>query len=66
MSIAKVCDICGVLYNEYNTKNEVKKPNGITLLNIDSSMEYWSHKPTDCCPNCMESILTHIESLKGE
>ena len=65
MSIAKSCDICGKLYSIYNTKNNNDKVNDITLLNIDKDMEYYySYRPLDCCPECMDSIKNHIETLK--
>lgn len=31
MSIAKKCDICGKLYESYNTKNDAKNANGVTV-----------------------------------
>ena len=65
MAIAKKCDICGKLYEQYNVKGESKKPNGFHLLSIDSSGKYFGYDTTDCCPDCMESILQHIERLKG-
>ena len=66
MAIAKKCDICGKLYEQYNVKRDSKKPNGFHLLSIDSAGKYFVYDSTDCCPDCMESILQHIERLKGE
>ena len=64
MSIAKSCDICGKLYPIYNTKKSENDTNGIMLLNIDEQMKYYSHKPLDCCPECMDSIKKRIKMLK--
>ena len=66
MAIAKKCDFCGSLYEQYNIRNDSSKTNGISLLNIDAQQKYFIHGPYDCCPNCMESIKNHIESLKKE
>ena len=66
MARAKECDICGKLYKCYNDKKDKKKPNGYMLLNIDDSRQYWSHDPVDCCPECMESIQKHIETLRNK
>lgn len=65
MAIAKKCDICGKLYERYNEKQNAEKPNGFHLLSIDERGKYYSYKTTDCCPDCMESILQYIERLKG-
>lgn len=67
MAIAKKCDICGALYELYNTKNSVDKTNGIMFVNIDEHSKYYSHAAEDCCPSCMDSIKQHINTLrKGE
>lgn len=66
MAIAKKCDICGAYYDSYNEANNLSKPNGYMLLNIDKKRQHWSHGPYDCCPKCMESILSHIEYLKNK
>ena len=66
MAIAKKCDLCLALYEPYNTANNQKEVNGFTLLNIDNNTNFYSHKIVDCCPTCMNSILKHIEYLKGE
>lgn len=64
MSIAKSCDICGKLYPIYNTEHDKDRVNGITFLNIDAQMKYYSNNVLDCCPECMDSIKKHIETLK--
>lgn len=64
MSLAKKCDICGKLYEEYNVLEDSKKVNGIMFLNIDCHMKYYSGKAIDCCASCMKSIRSHIETLK--
>lgn len=65
MSIAKKCDICGKLYESYNTKNDAKNTNGLRFLNIDKNMSYFEHDLIDCCPTCMDSLRKHIEYLKS-
>lgn len=64
MSIAKKCDICGELYEPYNTKNNAENTNGLKFLNIDKHMGYFEHDPIDLCPTCMKSIREHIAYLK--
>lgn len=64
MASAKKCDICGVLYEGYNMKNDSENTNGFTFLNIGYNGTCFSHKATDCCPECMESIRKHIDGLK--
>ena len=51
MALARKCDICGKLYEPYNEKPK--------------SENHFSYGKIDCCPDCMESILQHIERLKG-
>ena len=66
MAIAKKCDICGKLYERYNERENQNKPNGFRLMSIDENKKYYAYKVTDCCPDCMESILQHIERLGGK
>ena len=61
---AKKCDICGVFYSGYNMLDNPDKTNGIMFLNIGYESHYYSHKPIDCCPDCITSIKKHIEHLK--
>lgn len=63
MAIAKKCDVCGKLYEMYNTKNDPTKTNGFMLLNIDKERKYFSHGVIDCCPDCNNSIIAHIDTL---
>ena len=56
MALPKKCDRCGKLYEEYNTKNDGKKINGILLLNIDCNEKYYLHGPFDLCPDCKDSF----------
>ena len=64
MAIAKKCGICGKLYEEYNFKQSKDNFNGFMLLNIDYKGSYFHGPACDCCPECMNSIMKHIESLK--
>ena len=61
MSVAKKCDRCGKLYEEYNVKNDEKKANGISFLNIDSKEEAFGHAYHDLCPECMEELRTWFD-----
>ena len=63
MAIAKKCDICGKLYEEYNFEQSMENSNGFMLLNIDCKGTYSDGPAVDCCPECMKSILEHIDSL---
>ena len=65
MAIAKKCDICGKLYERYNEERDDKRPNGFKLISTDSERKFHGYGAIDCCPDCMESILQHIERLKG-
>lgn len=67
MSMAKKCDICGELYENYgrNPRGRADKPNSLVLAcreyddNSYMRMEFY-----DCCPNCMQHIQTLIESIR--
>lgn len=63
MSLAKKCDICGKLYEQYNTRKDKDNINGLLFLNIDMQQHYYSHGVTDCCPECMEAIKDFIVEL---
>lgn len=65
MAFAKKCDVCGKLYEEYNTENYKKDHNGLMFLNIDYKRDYYSSVPIDCCPDCIKSIKNHIDYLKN-
>lgn len=65
MANAKKCDICGALYESYNETGGEKNPNGFRFVTSYLTDASWcGHEIMDCCPNCMESIKTHIETLK--
>lgn len=66
MAVAKKCDICGSFYNLYNTCKDSENVNGFVLLNIDADGSYFKHDSVDCCPECMSSIKSHINSLSKE
>ena len=62
--LAKKCDICGALYEDYNYKSNARKPSGIMLVNVCPDDDYYKQDVTDCCPKCMAAIMDTIESLK--
>lgn len=56
MAFAKKCDRCSKLYEEYNTKQDSTKFNGITTLNLDHHGKYYTNAPLDLCPECKGSF----------
>lgn len=60
--IAKKCDRCGMLYEQYNIKNNEKQINGITTLNINKEQEYCMHGPFDLCPKCSSELVEWMYS----
>lgn len=64
MALAKKCDICGKLYEIYGIQHNSKEPNGYMLLNVDCQQKYFTGSTVDCCPDCVDSILHHIQRLK--
>lgn len=63
MALAKKCDICGKLYETYNSKNNQLKPSGIIFVNVCADDTYYSGNVTDCCPECMTAIMDSVDSL---
>ena len=61
MSIAKKCDRCGKMYDQYNVKDSEANPNGIRLLNIDGRQQCFSHKLIDLCPDCMKQLQNWLK-----
>ena len=66
MSLAKKCDVCGRLYEQYETPiDKLGCCNGIYFVNI--GFDDWdARKRFDCCPKCFDSIRNHMEELKKE
>lgn len=64
MTLARKCDICGVLYESYNEESDLENPNTIKFGNTDINDRVDWHEDIDCCPNCMISIVTYIRNLK--
>ena len=56
MAFAKKCDRCGKLYEEYNTKQNRDKINGILTVNIDFKRQYYTNVLIDLCPECKDSF----------
>ena len=65
MALAKKCDICGKLYEEYHTQLSNNDHNGLMFLNIYHEQSYFSSVMIDCCPGCMKSIKYHIDYLRN-
>lgn len=65
MAIAKKCDICGKLYEQYNVKEDPCNTNGLMFLNLDHKRDYFTSKALDCCPECMGSIRNHVDALRN-
>ena len=64
MACAKKCDRCGKLYEQYNSKNDRKNPNGIMVLNLDSQRRYFAHNALDLCPDCMKGFQDWFGEVK--
>lgn len=64
MACAKKCDRCGKLYEQYNSKNDRKNPNGIMVLNLDSRGRYFTHNALDLCPDCMKEFQDWLREVK--
>ena len=64
MACAKKCDRCGKLYEEYNSKNNEKNPNGIMVLNLDYKRQYYSHTVMDLCQDCMKGFHDWMKEVK--
>lgn len=64
MACAKKCDRCGKLYEQYNSKNDRKNPNGIMVLNLDSQRRYFAHNALDLCPDCMKGFQGWFGEVK--
>ena len=65
MSMAKKCDICGKLYENYNFRCNKEKVNGFRFLNIIGESHYYEHEIVDCCPECIDAIKKAIEVRKN-
>lgn len=66
MAITKKCDVCGKLYEKYNTKCDKENTNGFMFLNILDNQLAIRHNPYDCCPECMTSIRNYVNALRGK
>ena len=63
MAIAKRCDRCEKLYEEYNTKKSNTNINGIMTLNIDKHQKYFLSGPYDLCPDCSSEFMKWFENV---
>lgn len=67
MALARKCDICGDLYEQYGDSDSVKKSNTISFMwRSIGNCATVDRKLYDCCPKCMDSINTLIMALKTE
>ena len=70
MSKARKCDICGKLYEDYDTNAkgflnlEKTNINSIMFIRKDPHDAYYPNSTIDCCKKCMQSILNHVAKLK--
>lgn len=67
MSLARKCDVCGTLYEQYCVGSK-DKPNGIMLVRWypNSSSSYDSIDGFDLCPSCMQRVNDLLMSIKEE
>lgn len=71
MAMARKCDRCGALYEQYSTK--VKEAVGIAAINgfafmrrRDGMSDYMIEDyPRDLCPDCTESLLAWLWEKRG-
>lgn len=66
MALARKCDICGKFHDFYNVKKNYENPNGFFLVNTNEDDDYFPAPRTDCCPDCMKSLMEHIEYLRNK
>lgn len=73
MARARKCDICGRLYETYNTTGNKNKPNGIMFVSVTDAdtysrvtMDSYIDPIIDCCPDCIESIKSHVSALRSK
>lgn len=70
MAMARKCDRCGALYEQYSTK--VKEAEGIAGINgfmfmqrrCGSADYITEDRPRDLCPDCAESLLAWLWEKK--
>lgn len=71
MAMARKCDRCGMLYEQYSTK--LKEAVGIAGINgfmfmrrRDNCNDYTAEdQPRDLCPDCTESLLAWLREKRG-
>lgn len=61
MSNAKKCDICGKLYEVYDTDRNKENFNAIIPINVDKNGKHWSHDYIDLCPWCRDAIKSAMK-----
>lgn len=68
MSLALRCDICGKFYKPYGRNaNNGDDINYITILYKNYINNYIvTREEFDCCPECIKSIIQHIECRKDD
>ena len=60
--IAKKCDRCGKLYEQYNVKNNSKNINGLYTVNIDSMQKCCLHELIDLCQDCSTELINWLKN----
>lgn len=63
MAQARKCDVCGGLYELYNTSYDRSRSNAIRMVKYDGE-GYLNVKTYDLCPNCMKAIEDVIEERR--
>lgn len=67
MALARKCDICGRLYENYSTeiRNASGKVNGVSYIHKSlNSSQLTNCKSMDCCHSCFNAIVSFIEDMK--
>ena len=67
--IARRCDVCGALYEQYGTRNNVLDCNSLALRNTDENNRHYEHERIDFCKECQKVIYSalhmQIKKKKG-
>ena len=65
--IARKCDICGVLYEIYDTKKSEENWNTLILfIRGEEDMPHYKQRDKDVCPDCRKAINDVIGARKGK
>ncbi len=64
--MAKKCDRCGKLYEEYNVANDERNINSIKTYNCEINNGHFKHGPYDLCPECSNELVDWLFKFSRE